>query len=378
MATEAQRAQRLLGLPQKHRDHRGRCSRRCPRNDASQSRPPACACAFDWRRGEAAGVDVGTARDRARLLAMAVPPVRTSCRTAATRPTPVERVARVISVRSVPLWQNKRDSDARSDTGRSHIRAGRRRATPALRGRVGRRPRHRRPPVGARQAQPAAAGGSSGGAAAGRGDSRRRCSATRCSCRRRCRCGVSAAVQPVRGRRHRSAITWTTRSARCRDTRIASARTSRPRCSSADPDEYDGGELLVEDTYGVHSVKLPAGHLVLYPSTSLHHVRPVTRGARVASFFWIQSMVRDDGQRTLLFDLDTAIQRIEPRRAGPSVGRAADGRVSQPAAAVGGAVAGYRLRATGYGLRAQALNKGRGWHCHPRPLQFDRVDPQSA
>ncbi|HMF95578.1 MAG TPA: Fe2+-dependent dioxygenase [Vicinamibacterales bacterium] len=76
------------------------------------------------------------------------------------------------------------------------------------------------------------------------------------------------------------------------------------------PDEYDGGELQVEDTYGVHSVKLPAGHLVLYPSTSLHHVQPVTRGVRVASFFWIQSMVRDDGQRTLLFDLDTAIQRL--------------------------------------------------------------------
>jgi PKHD-type hydroxylase len=78
----------------------------------------------------------------------------------------------------------------------------------------------------------------------------------------------------------------------------------------SDPDEYDGGELMVEDTYGVHSVKLPAGHLVLYPSTSLHHVRPVTRGARVCSFFWIQSMIRDDGQRTLLFDLDTAIQRV--------------------------------------------------------------------
>lgn len=75
-------------------------------------------------------------------------------------------------------------------------------------------------------------------------------------------------------------------------------------------DEYDGGELVVEDTYGVHSVKLPAGHLILYPATSLHHVRPVTRGARIASFFWIQSMVREDGQRTLLFDLDMAIQRI--------------------------------------------------------------------
>ena len=78
----------------------------------------------------------------------------------------------------------------------------------------------------------------------------------------------------------------------------------------AAPDEYDGGELIVEDTYGVHSVKLPAGHMVLYPSTSLHHVRPVTRGARVASFFWIQSMLRDDGERTLLFDLDSAIQRL--------------------------------------------------------------------
>ena len=76
------------------------------------------------------------------------------------------------------------------------------------------------------------------------------------------------------------------------------------------PDEYDGGELLVEDTYGVHSVKLPPGALVLYPSTSLHSVRPVTRGARVCSFFWLQSMIRDDGQRTLLFDLDNAIQRV--------------------------------------------------------------------
>jgi PKHD-type hydroxylase len=76
------------------------------------------------------------------------------------------------------------------------------------------------------------------------------------------------------------------------------------------PDEYDGGELVVEDTYGAHSVKLPVGHLVLYPSTSLHHVRPVTRGARVCSFFWLQSMVRSDADRALLFDLDTAIQRL--------------------------------------------------------------------
>jgi PKHD-type hydroxylase len=78
----------------------------------------------------------------------------------------------------------------------------------------------------------------------------------------------------------------------------------------ANPDEYDGGELIVEDTYGTHSVKLPAGHMILYPATSLHNVRPITRGARVASFFWIQSMVRDDGQRALLFDLDMAIQRL--------------------------------------------------------------------
>jgi PKHD-type hydroxylase len=78
----------------------------------------------------------------------------------------------------------------------------------------------------------------------------------------------------------------------------------------AQPDEYDGGELVVEDTYGLHNIKLPAGHMVLYPASSLHQVRAVTRGARVASFFWIQSMVRDDGQRTLLFDLDMAIQRL--------------------------------------------------------------------
>lgn len=76
------------------------------------------------------------------------------------------------------------------------------------------------------------------------------------------------------------------------------------------PEDYDGGELVIEDTYGVHSVKLPAGHMILYPATSLHNVRPVTRGARISSFFWIQSMVRDDGERTILFDMDMAIQRI--------------------------------------------------------------------
>ena len=79
------------------------------------------------------------------------------------------------------------------------------------------------------------------------------------------------------------------------------------------PEDYDGGELVVEDTYGVHSVKLPAGHLILYPATSLHHVRPVTRGARICSFFWIQSMVRNDFQRTLLLDLDGAIRQVGQR-----------------------------------------------------------------
>lgn len=78
----------------------------------------------------------------------------------------------------------------------------------------------------------------------------------------------------------------------------------------AEPDEYDGGELDVQDTYGTHSVKLPAGSMVLYPATSLHAVRPVTRGARVSAFFWLQSMIRDDGRRTILFDLDKAIQRL--------------------------------------------------------------------
>jgi PKHD-type hydroxylase len=76
------------------------------------------------------------------------------------------------------------------------------------------------------------------------------------------------------------------------------------------PEEYDGGELVVEDSYGAHAAKLPAGHMVLYPASSLHHVKPVTRGARIASFFWIQSMVRQDEQRTLLFDFDTAIQQL--------------------------------------------------------------------
>jgi PKHD-type hydroxylase len=82
----------------------------------------------------------------------------------------------------------------------------------------------------------------------------------------------------------------------------------------ADPETYEGGELVVEDNLGVHSTKLPAGHLLLYPASSLHRVEPVTSGARVASFFWVQSMVRDDGARTLLFDLDQSIQAIAAER----------------------------------------------------------------
>lgn len=77
------------------------------------------------------------------------------------------------------------------------------------------------------------------------------------------------------------------------------------------PDEYDGGELTMVDDLGERKVKLPAGDMVLYPATTIHHVSPVTRGARVASFFWIQSMVRDDNLRGILFDLGTALQQFE-------------------------------------------------------------------
>lgn len=76
------------------------------------------------------------------------------------------------------------------------------------------------------------------------------------------------------------------------------------------PEEYDGGELVVDDTFGMHKVKLPAGHMILYPASSVHEVTPVTRGARIAAFFWIQSMVRDDARRALLFEMDNAIQRL--------------------------------------------------------------------
>jgi len=81
----------------------------------------------------------------------------------------------------------------------------------------------------------------------------------------------------------------------------------------SDPDSYDGGELVIEDQFGEQRVKLPAGHMVLYPASSVHRVEPVTRGARVASFFWIQSMIRDDGARRILFELDQAVQDVAAR-----------------------------------------------------------------
>ena len=76
------------------------------------------------------------------------------------------------------------------------------------------------------------------------------------------------------------------------------------------PDEYQGGELIIDDVYGQQSVKLPAGHLVLYPSTSIHKVQPVTQGARISCFFWLQSLVREDAQRAMLFELDQSIQEL--------------------------------------------------------------------
>lgn len=76
------------------------------------------------------------------------------------------------------------------------------------------------------------------------------------------------------------------------------------------PDEYEGGELIIQDTFGTQEIKLPAGHAILYPATSLHKVQPVTSGARVASFFWVQSFIASDEQRRILFDLDQSIQKL--------------------------------------------------------------------
>ena len=85
-----------------------------------------------------------------------------------------------------------------------------------------------------------------------------------------------------------------------------------------EPDSYDGGELQIQDHFGLHSVKLAAGDMIVYPATSLHQVSPITRGVRLASFFWIQSLVRDDTQRALLFDMDTAIQRLNQTDGDPT------------------------------------------------------------
>lgn len=83
----------------------------------------------------------------------------------------------------------------------------------------------------------------------------------------------------------------------------------------ADPAHYDGGELVIRDTFGEHAVKLPAGHLLIYPGSSLHKINPVTRGERIASFFWIESLVREDSQRQLLLDMDVAIQTLSAQDA---------------------------------------------------------------
>jgi PKHD-type hydroxylase len=90
----------------------------------------------------------------------------------------------------------------------------------------------------------------------------------------------------------------------------------------AEPEDYDGGELEISDSYGVHAVKLRAGDLVLYPAGSLHEVTPVTRGERLACFFWVQSLVRDDGERSLLYELDTAIQQLNRTGADEAARRA--------------------------------------------------------
>lgn len=95
---------------------------------------------------------------------------------------------------------------------------------------------------------------------------------------------------------------------------VASGRRIRTDLSAtlffSEPGSYDGGELVIEDTYGEQRIKLPAGHMVLYPSSSLHRVEPVTRGARISAFFWLQSLVRDDGQRRLLLELDESTRQL--------------------------------------------------------------------
>ena len=149
------------------------------------------------------------------------------------------------------------------------------------------------------------------------------------SCRR-CSTAMRGAPTP-------SATTSTTPSASCRAASGERVRTDIS-CTLflAGPDEYDGGELVIEDTFGAQRVKLPAGDMVLYPGTSVHRVEPVTRGARLASFFWIESMVRSDEQRRLLFEMDRHLMRLRRRaRRGRSGGDRPDRHVPQPPAPLG-------------------------------------------
>lgn len=176
-------------------------------------------------------------------------------------------------------------------------------------GRVGGWPRDRGSAIGTGQGQPATAGGPPGGAADGGPDS-----GGFARGRTVHGGGAAAACFPPLFNRYGPGQSFGTHV----DNAVRQSKGIGHRIRTdlsatlffTHPEEYDGGELVIEDTYGAHSVKLPAGHMVLYPSTSLHHVTPVTRGARVCSFFWIQSMVRDDGERWLLFDLDMAVQRL--------------------------------------------------------------------
>ena len=125
---------------------------------------------------------------------------------------------------------------------------------------------------------------------------------------------LSAAVQPLRGlRRHHFGVHVDNAVRGDRLTGLRIRTDLSVTLFLSEPEEYDGGELVVEDLYGSHEIKLPAGDLVLYPASSLHLVTPVTRGMRVASFFWLQSMVRDAHARSLIFDLDTAIQALVER-----------------------------------------------------------------
>ena len=131
----------------------------------------------------------------------------------------------------------------------------------------------------------------------------------------------------------------------------------------SEPDQYEGGELMVEDHYGSQEVKLPAGHLVLYPATSLHMVTPMTRGMRVASFFWLQSMIRDAHARSLIFDLDTAIQGLCER-----MGRNDPERSSSPASITTSSAIGPRYEILAAGARGRGCLRIALYCLATRPL----------